>query len=52
MSKIFILVEGPTEKFFIEQILMPWFDSYQIFMIPTILTTKRAAAGTPIQGWK
>ncbi|HMF33501.1 MAG TPA: DUF4276 family protein [Candidatus Lokiarchaeia archaeon] len=50
MSKIFILVEGPTEKFFIEQILMPWFDSYQIFMIPTILTTKRAADGTPYKG--
>ncbi|OLS13929.1 MAG: hypothetical protein RBG13Loki_2432, partial [Promethearchaeota archaeon CR_4] len=50
MSKILLLLEGFTEQKFIEIILAPHFQPLNVFLIPTILRTKRNPDGTVYKG--
>ncbi len=50
MSKILLLLEGFTEHKFIENILAPHFQPLNVYLIPTILNTKRNPDGTVFKG--
>lgn len=50
MNRILILVEGPTEEAFIKHVLNPYFLSKNIWLIPTIITTKRVKRGPDFKG--
>lgn len=48
--KALILVEGQTEETFVRDALGPYFEEKGIFMIPTILVTKRVKSGKSFRG--
>ena len=50
MSKVLILVEGPTEEQFVKLVLRPYFESREIHLIPTILNTKIMLNGPNFKG--
>ncbi len=50
IKKINILVEGQTEESFVKNILHPYFSPKNIFLIPTILTTKKNLRGPNHKG--
>jgi len=47
---IAVLVEGQTEEKFINDVLCPHFESYKIFLSPTILNTKITKVGPNFKG--
>jgi hypothetical protein len=50
MAKILILVEGQTEEEFIKEIIAPYLHSRNIFIIPTVITTKENVRGPNYKG--
>lgn len=50
MPKVLILVEGQTEETFVKRILFPHLSNLDVFMVPTILTTKRIKSGLNFKG--
>ena len=51
MSKrVLILVEGQTEERFVKDVLRPFFYDRRLFIIPTILVTKRVKDGPNFKG--
>ena len=50
MKKVHVLVEGQTEETFVRDILRPHFESYDIFVISKIVTTKRTKVGPDFKG--
>ena len=40
MVRVLVLVEGQTEERFVTDVLVPHYQTKQIFLIPKILTTK------------
>ncbi len=50
MNKILILVEGQTEELFVKNIIRPHLLSFDIFMIPVILKSKRVLNGPDCKG--
>jgi len=50
MKKVLILAEGPTEEAFVKHILGPHFLSYDVILIPKIVTSKRVKNGPDFKG--
>lgn len=50
MGRILILVEGQTEERFVKDILNPVFNRGELFLIPTIITTKVVKTGPNFKG--
>lgn len=50
MGRILILVEGQTEERFVKDVLNPIFDNGELFLIPTIITTKVVKNGPNFKG--
>ncbi len=50
MKKVLILVEGQTEETFVKQVLSPYLNRFDIFIIPTIIVTKRVKIGADFKG--
>jgi hypothetical protein len=50
MAKVLILVEGQTEETFVKRILHPHLSSIDVFVVPTILSTKRIKSGPSFKG--
>ena len=50
MKKVLILVEGQTEETFVKQVLAPYLNRFDIFIIPTIIVTKRVKRGADFKG--
>jgi len=50
MKKILILVEGQTEEKFIKELLVPYFNSKSIYIIPIIISTSRTKNGLKHKG--
>ncbi len=50
MKKVLVLVEGQSEEWFVKNILNQNFNKKNIFLIPTILTTKRVLSGPNYKG--
>ena len=50
MSRILILLEGETEYEFVSQVLAPYLLTKFVFLIPTIVETKKVIGGTPHKG--
>lgn len=48
--KVLVLVEGHTEEGFIKRVLRPYLSTKQIFLIPTIIKTKREVRGPDHKG--
>jgi len=48
--RVFILVEGQTEERFVKDVLAPNLQTQKIFLIPTILATKRVKDGPNFKG--
>lgn len=48
--KVLVLVEGPTEEGFVKRILTPYFSTMDIYLIPTIITTKVVLKGPNYKG--
>lgn len=49
-KKVFVLCEGQTEEGFIKRVLGPYLSAKQIFLIPTIIKTKREVRGPDHKG--
>ena len=49
-KKILILVEGQTEEIFVKTKLEPYFSPKDIFIIPTIISTKKVLSGPDHKG--
>lgn len=49
-KKILILVEGYTEESFVKNVLNKYYYAKEIFLIPTIITTKKNLAGPNYKG--
>ncbi len=50
MPKVLILAEGQTEETFVKRILYPHLSSRDVFVVPTILATKRIKSGPSFKG--
>jgi hypothetical protein len=50
MTKVLILVEGQTEETFVKRTLYPPLSSLDVFLIPTIIATKRIKRGPSFKG--
>ncbi len=50
MKKALILVEGQTEETFVKRVLGEYLTAKSIFVIPTIVTTKRVKTGADFKG--
>ena len=50
MAKVLILVEGQTEETFVKQTLGPYLSSLGVFVVPTIIATKRIKSGPSFKG--
>ncbi len=50
MSRVLIHVEGQTEERFVRNILGPHLESFGVYAIPTIVTTKVAKSGPNFKG--
>lgn len=50
MSRLYILVEGPTEERFVKDVLTEYFFNKGIFIIPIIISNKKLANGTKFKG--
>ena len=50
MKKVLILVEGQTEETFVKQVLAPYLNGFDIFIIPIIIVTKRVKIGADFKG--
>jgi len=50
MKRALILVEGQTEERFVKDTLAPHFQSYELYLTPTLLTTKVVKNGPNFQG--
>lgn len=48
--KVLILVEGQTEETFVKRILDPHLSSLDVFVVPTIIATKRIKSGSSFKG--
>ena len=49
-KRILILVEGQTEERFVKDVLAPAFWEREVFLIPTLLVTKRVKNGPNFKG--
>ena len=50
MKRVFISVEGQTEETFVKEILVPHLESFQVYPVPIILSTKRTRQGNKFKG--
>lgn len=50
MTRLLILVEGQTEEAFVKRTLAPYLAKQGLYMTPTLLWTKRLAAGSGYRG--
>ncbi|HTR88272.1 MAG TPA: DUF4276 family protein, partial [Reyranella sp.] len=50
MKRVLVLVEGATEERFVKDVLGPYFWAKKIFLVPTILVTKKVLAGRNFKG--
>ena len=50
MAKILISVEGDTEQLFVTNILAPHLARFNVFIVPSIVETKRVQGGTNFKG--
>lgn len=50
MKRCLILVEGQTEERFVKDVLCPVFEPQDVYLFPTILTTKVVKSGTNFKG--
>lgn len=50
MAKVLILVEGQTEENFVKRTLTPHLSSLSVFVVPTIIATKRIKSGPSFKG--
>ncbi len=50
MKKVLILVEGQTEKKFVDNVLLEYFSKKNIFLSSTIVTTKKIKTGKNYKG--
>jgi uncharacterized protein DUF4276 len=50
MAKVLILVEGQTEETFVKRTLEPHLSSLGVFLVPTIIATKRIKSGPSFKG--
>jgi len=50
MKRCLILVEGQTEERFVKDVLCPAFERREIYVLPTILTTKIVKSGANFKG--
>lgn len=50
MAKVLILVEGQTEETFVKRTLGPHLSSLGVFVVPTIIATKRIKSGSSFKG--
>lgn len=50
MKKVLILVEGQTEETFVKRTLRPHLSSRDVFVVPTIIATKRIKSGASFKG--
>jgi len=50
MGKVLILAEGPTEKYFVRDVLDPHLRPLGVELVVTILTTKRVKSGPDFKG--
>lgn len=50
MAKVLILVEGQTEETFVKRTLGPYLSSLGVFVVPTIIATKRIKSGLSFKG--
>ena len=49
-QKILILVEGLTEESFVKHVLAPHLSTFDKYLIPTIITTKKVKVGADFKG--
>ncbi len=49
-NRVYVLVEGQTEEQFVNKILTPFFRDRGLFLIPTLLVTKRVKNGPNFKG--
>lgn len=49
-KKVLVLVEGPTEERFVKGVLGPYLATKEIYLIPTIIKTKREIRGPDHKG--
>ena len=50
MKKVLVLVEGQTEEAFVKRVLYEHLQEYNVFLIPTIVSTKRVKSGADFKG--
>ncbi len=50
MTRVLVLVEGQTEETFVRDILEPILEEHDVFLTPTLATTKRVKAGPDFKG--
>lgn len=50
MRKILILVEGQTEEKFVKEVLTPYLQEKEVYIVPTIMVTKRVKDGANFKG--
>lgn len=50
MKRVLVLVEGQTEERFVKDVLVPYFVSKNVFLIPTVAKTKRVKCGADFKG--
>ena len=50
MKKILILAEGQTEEKFLKEVLNPYLNRQNIYIIPIIISTKRTKSGLKYKG--
>ena len=50
MNQVIVLVEGSTEETFIKEVVRPYLQGYDVWMIPTIINTKIVKDGKNFKG--
>lgn len=50
MTKIFISVEGQTEETFVTEVLKPYFEPQQLYLIPVLVKTRRMPNAPDFRG--
>jgi len=50
MKKILVLAEGQTEEKFLKEVLNPYLNRHNIYIIPIIISTKRTKSGLKYKG--
>lgn len=50
MSRVLMLVEGPSEDEFVKAVLAPWMSQKGIYLLPTILETREVLDGPNFKG--